>query len=69
MGYSMRTEQYRFTVWVQKDNHEQVDFVELYDHTADPQENTNIAHRPANAELVKQLMAQWKAGWQAAKPS
>ncbi len=69
MGYSMRTDRYRLTVWVQRGNRSQVDFVELYDHQTDPQENTNIARRPANAELVLQLMAQWKAGWQAARPA
>jgi iduronate 2-sulfatase len=68
MGYSMRTDRYRMTVWVQRDNHDQVDFVELYDHQSDPQENTNVAHRPVNAALVKQLMEQWKAGWKAARP-
>ncbi len=67
MGYSMRTDRYRLTIWLQRDDHNQVDFVELYDHQTDPQENTNIAHRPANAELVKQLTAQWKAGWQGTK--
>lgn len=68
MGYSMRTDRYRMTVWVQRDNHDQIEFTELYDHQQDPQENTNIANRPANAALVKQLMVQWKAGWRAAKP-
>lgn len=67
MGYSMRTDRYRLTIWLQRDDHNQVDFVELYDHQTDPQENTNIAHRPANAELVKQLTVQWKDGWQGAK--
>ncbi len=68
MGYSMRTDRYRFTVWVGRQDHSRIDAVELYDHQVDPQENTNIAKRPANAELVKQLMEQWKAGWKAAKP-
>jgi arylsulfatase A-like enzyme len=68
MGYSMRTERYRFTVWVGRQDHSRIDFIELYDHQTDPQENVNIAKRPANAELVKQLMEQWKAGWKAAKP-
>jgi len=68
MGYSMRTDRYRLTVWVGRQDHSRIDAVELYDHQADPQENTNIAKRPANAALVNQLMEQWKAGWKASKP-
>ena len=69
MGYSMRTDRYRFTVWVGRNDHAKVDAVELYDHQTDPQENTNIAKDQANAALVKQLMAQWQQGWQGAKPT
>lgn len=68
MGYSMRTDSYRFTVWVDRNDHAKVDATELYDHQSDPQENTNIANDPANAALVAQLMTQWKMGWQGAKP-
>jgi arylsulfatase A-like enzyme len=68
MGYSMRTERYRFTVWVGRRDHSRVNAVELYDHQKDPQENTNIARDPANAELVKKLMTQWQQGWQGARP-
>ena len=67
MGYSMRTDRYRFTVWVNDKDHTKVDAVELYDHQIDPQENINIAKDPANAELVKRLMEQWEKGWQGAK--
>ncbi len=68
MGYSMRTDRYRLTVWVDQNDHAKVDATELYDHQKDPQENQNIANNPANAEIVKQLMAQWKLGWKGAKP-
>lgn len=68
MGYSMRTDRYRFTVWVAKNDHTKVDAIELYDHQTDPQENQNIAERHENAALVEQLMAQWKKGWQDARP-
>ena len=68
MGYTMRTDRYRLTVWVDRDDHTKVDAIELYDHQTDPQENTNVAKDPANADLVKSLMEQWKAGWQGAKP-
>jgi arylsulfatase A-like enzyme len=69
MGYSMRTDRYRFTVWVSRTDHSKVDATELYDHQTDPQENTNLAKDPANAELVSRLMEQWRKGWQGAKPS
>ena len=68
MGYSMRTDRYRFTVWCNKDDHTKIDSLELYDHKNDPQENTNIAKDPANAELVKTLMDQFNKGWQGNKP-
>jgi len=68
MGYSLRTDRYRFTVWVSRKDHSKVDALELYDHPTDPQENQNIAKRPENVGLVEQLMVQWQQGWPAAKP-
>ncbi|QDT00891.1 sulfatase [Adhaeretor mobilis] len=68
MGYSMRTNRYRFTRWVDRKDHTKVDAVELYDHQTDPQENTNIADDPAHATLVDELTQQWLAGWQGALP-
>jgi len=64
MGYSMRTDRYRFTVWVKTSDKTQVDATELYDHQLDPQENTNLANDPAHAAEVARLMVQWRAGWQ-----
>ena len=66
MGYTMRTDRYRLTRWVNRADHTKVDAVELYDHQTDPQENTNIAHDPGNQALVEKLTAQWLAGWQGA---
>ncbi|MBS1830798.1 MAG: sulfatase [Acidobacteria bacterium] len=68
MGYSMRTDRYRFTVWVGREDHSKIEAVELYDHKTDPQENTNIAAEAGNKELVGRLMEQWKKGWRGAKP-
>ena len=68
MGYSMRTERYRFTVWVARHDHTKINAMELYDHQTDPQENTNLANLPANAALVERLVAQWRRGWQGALP-
>jgi iduronate 2-sulfatase len=69
MGYSMRTDRHRFTAWVQRNDHAKIEAIELYDHQTDPQENTNIAGLPANAALVTQLTAQWRAGWRGAVPA
>ncbi len=69
MGYTMRTDRYRLTVWVDRNDHSKVDATELYDHQTDPQENLNIAKVQANASLLRTLMAQWEKGWQGAKPS
>lgn len=67
MGYSMRTDRYRLTVWVARDDHAKVETIELYDHQTDPQENTNVAQ--SQPETVNTLMPQWKKGWRGAKPS
>jgi hypothetical protein len=68
MGYSMRTDRHRFTVWVYTADPTSIDAIELYDHERDPQEDTNIAKDPANRELVQKLMIQWRKGWPGAKP-
>lgn len=50
MGRSVRTEQFRYTEWGQGR-----DGVELYDHTKDPGELTNLAADPAYAEDLKRM--------------
>jgi arylsulfatase A-like enzyme len=66
MGRSIRTPRYRCTEWQDKSGHPTAR--ELYDHDVDPEENTNLANRPENRDLVDKLSAQLKAGWQAALP-
>lgn len=67
MGYSMKTDRYRFTRWVTiKEPHELV-AMELYDHQTDPRESINIAGE-ADASLIRRLTRQSKDGWQAAQP-
>ena len=68
MGYSMRTERHRLTVWVNRKDHTRIVATELYDHEVDPQENTNVADDPAQAATLERLMVRWRAGWQGAKP-
>jgi arylsulfatase A-like enzyme len=63
MGYSMRTERYRFVAWKNRKNPgEQPIYVELYDHQTDPGETKNIAQD--NKDLVAQLTSQLEKGWQ-----
>ena len=67
MGYSMRTDRYRFTEWRVPGT----DFRahELYDHNSDPAENVNLAAQSSHQELVGELQARLNAGWEAALPS
>lgn len=69
MGYSMRTERYRLTAWKNRDADKAIDAIELYDHQNDPQENTNLAADPAQAAMVKSLLAKLEQGWRGALPS
>jgi arylsulfatase A-like enzyme len=67
MGYAIRTERYRYVVWM---NWVTKSFVarELYDHEHDPTEDVNVADRPEYADVVSALEAQRMAGWRAARP-
>lgn len=61
-GYSLRTDRYRFTIWVDRRKPEGEPFaVELYDHERDPFELTNLAVRAENRALVAELRARWLA--------
>jgi arylsulfatase A-like enzyme len=66
MGYSLRTERYRLTRWVDRKDPDKLMAVELYDHQNDPAENQNIVANPAQAETLKQLTEQLAAGWKGA---
>jgi hypothetical protein len=55
----MRSDRYRYVEWYDKAS--QVVDRELYDHQTDPRENQNIAGRPENADLVKELAAKLQA--------
>jgi iduronate 2-sulfatase len=68
MGYSMRTDRYRFTRWVNRDDHSNVASEELYDQLSDPQENTNIVKTIEGTPLHASLSAQWSSGWRGAVP-
>lgn len=67
MGYSMRTDHYRYTEWI-KDGKDVVG-TELYDYTADPLGNVNVAGKPENKELVAKLAKMLHDGWKGAAPA
>lgn len=69
MGYSIRTDRYRYTEWVKFNNmnfipnwDEQV-AVELYDHLLDPEENDNLADVSGLEFIKKQLSKKLRLGW------
>ncbi len=53
-GYSIRTARYRYSEWGEDGSLGN----ELYDHSSDPAEMTNLAARPESAKLVEELSAQ-----------
>jgi arylsulfatase A-like enzyme len=67
-GRSLRTDRYRFTRWHPTNAPTETIALELYDYLESPVEVENIATRPENAELVKDLGASLEAGWRAALP-
>ena len=67
MGYSIRTDRYRYVEWINWKTGE-LAAKELYDHQTDPQENENIVEKAENAALVDTLASMLKAGWQKALP-
>jgi len=68
LGRSMRTGRYRFTRWHPRNAPDKTVAVELYDFLNDPVELENIAGRPENVALVKELSAKLDAGWRSARP-
>ena len=76
MGYTMRTDRYRYTEWVYYNNtafSPRWDLmfkgaVELYDHLEDPEENINMAKNTTYADVRKSLSRKLHNGWRAAMP-
>jgi iduronate 2-sulfatase len=64
MGYTVRTDRYRFVCWVDDRDRERAIATELYDHNMDPDENINIALNRENEPLVKKLMGELRRVWQ-----
>jgi len=57
MGYSLRTERYRFTSWQRNSDPAQEVAVELYDHQKDPGEKKNMASATEYARTIIRLRA------------
>jgi uncharacterized sulfatase len=57
-GYSVRTERWRYNEWDDGNKGSQ-----LYDHSVDPQELTNLARDPKYAKVVAEMKALVKKNW------
>ncbi|NOY01017.1 MAG: sulfatase [Verrucomicrobia bacterium] len=60
MGYSMRTEYFRYTEWRNMENSE-VRGRELYDYRKNAQENANVVDQPQYSQIVENLTALMKS--------
>jgi iduronate 2-sulfatase len=67
MGYSIRTEQFRYIEWIDV-KIKRPTAIELYDHQADPYELTNLAQKKEQRATVRQLRQLLEDGWGAALP-
>ena len=68
MGYTMRTERYRFTRWENLDLSRKVEARELYDYERDPLETVNCVNDPDYAEALADHESMMDAGWRGAQP-
>lgn len=70
MGYAMRTDRYRYVEWYSWNNDQRGELLarELFDHSSDPQENTNLADAPDQQKVVSELSRKLAEGWRAAMP-
>ena len=60
MGYTMRTDRYRYTQWRRTAGHE-ILATEIYDHAADPDETVNITLQ-VSMHLINELASELKTG-------
>lgn len=62
MGYTLRTERYRYTVWVEhtdKINRDKVFAEELYDYEKDPLETKSLINDSSYKEIYKMMKGYW----------
>lgn len=55
MGYSMRTEQYRYTRWQAYENGDSIIDRELYDHAQSPLATENLAERQGYESIIEEM--------------
>ena len=67
MGYSVRTDRYRYTEWVNWETRE-LAATELYDHQHDPAETRNVTAQEDYADQREKMAAILDAGWTSALP-
>ena len=67
MGYTMRTDRYRYTEWVRFRTNESL-ACELYDHSTDGDEVCNLVGETEYDGIVQTLGKQLRNGWQGALP-
>ena len=68
MGYSMRTDSFRYTEWLDFQTRETL-ARELYDHRVSHSEIHNVADDAEFAETVADLSIRFRAGWRAETPN
>ena len=67
MGYTMRTERWRYTEWQDRDR--AVVARELYDYEISAAETVNLAARVEQGQRVEEMSAQLRRGWRGATPN
>ena len=67
MGYSMRTERWRYTEWVDRTTREILE-KELYDQSDGPFVTANLAAESEYADVLAEHVEMMKAGWRKAMP-
>ena len=65
MGYTVRTDRYRYTEWRQEEGRGATVGTELYDHAVDPDETMNRAQDPAYQAARAAMTLVLKQGWRA----
>lgn len=68
MGYTIRTDRYRYVEWHSLARPGEIVGRELYDHHADPEENNSLAGDASQEAVIRHLHGMLQAGWRAARP-
>lgn len=73
MGYTIRTDNYRYTEWVKfssfQPDWDNIVSAEMYSHIIDPSENLNLANNPEMISIRRKLSEQLRRGWRFSLPN